>query len=60
MKIEKLSKLAPIILCASFIALFIGLFIWWMLIVGMVGLIAFELISAYIYEWNIEQEDEKY
>ena len=60
MRIESLSKLATIILCISLSALVVGLFVWWMLIVGMVGLIAFELISAYIHEWRMEQEDEKY
>lgn len=60
MKIETLSKLATSILCMSLVSIIIGLFVWWVLVIGIIGLVVFELISAYIHEWHIDQNDEKY
>lgn len=61
MKIETMSKLATIILCSSVVAIVLGLFSRWIFVViGAVGLIIFEILSAYIHEWYVEQNEEKF
>ena len=61
MKIETITKLATVILCVSLVTIIVGIFVNWIItVIGIFGLIAFELLSAYVHEWHIEQEEEKY
>ena len=61
MKIETMTKTALVMLVVSLLSIGIGLFNSWIFVViGLLGLVCFELLSAYIHEWYVEQKEEKY
>ena len=61
MTIERLSQMSTIILGVSIILIIVGLLTKWIFIViGAIGLIVFEVMSAYIHEWYVDQSEEKF
>jgi hypothetical protein len=61
MSIETMTKLATFLLCIGVASITLGVFVNWIFIVfGIFELIGFELLSVYVHEWRVEQEEEKY